>query len=197
MSFKVILADPAWKFDNRGNRFSPDYAGAYKTTKNDQIIDMGADVRSVAADDALLFLWCPNALILEGVGSACCLSWGFEPKQLSPWLKTCADGETPRIGGGNYTRACTEQMILATRGRAAPLVKDRGVPGVIESIEDLAIEPIRAPRSAHSAKPDEAYRLIERLVDGPYLELFARRRWSEQWTVLGDEAPGAGAGRIA
>jgi N6-adenosine-specific RNA methylase IME4 len=41
-----------------------------------------------------------------------------------------------------------------------------------------------APRGRHSEKPEEVYNRIERLVDGPYLELFARRE-RPGWTCLG------------
>ena len=41
-------------------------------------------------------------------------------------------------------------------------------------------------RREHSRKPDEIYSRIERLVDGPYLEIFARQRWPN-WDQLGDE----------
>jgi N6-adenosine-specific RNA methylase IME4 len=82
----------------------------------------------------------------------------------------------PRIGGGHYTRVCTEQLLLCRRG--TPAVRRKDVPGVII-----------AERQRHSAKPPESYRLIERLCEGPYLELFARRRFSSRWTVWGDQAP--------
>jgi N6-adenosine-specific RNA methylase IME4 len=38
----------------------------------------------------------------------------------------------------------------------------------------------------HSVKPEEVRKRIERLVPGPYLELFARRPVSE-WTTWGNE----------
>jgi N6-adenosine-specific RNA methylase IME4 len=33
---------------------------------------------------------------------------------------------------------------------------------------------VGSPRREHSRKLDEAYELIEALIDGPYLELFSR-----------------------
>lgn len=181
--FHVVLADPPWLFKNRGNRMSPDYAGEYETSPIAPILAMGPTIMEAAADDALLFLWCPNALVLEGAATEVCRAWGFAPKQLVPWLKTCVDGETPRIGGGNYTRACTEMLVVASRGHGSRLVKNRGVPGVL-------LDPIIAPRTVHSAKPDESYRMIEQLVpEGPCLELFGRRKYSDRWIVLGDQAP--------
>ena len=38
----------------------------------------------------------------------------------------------------------------------------------------------------HSQKPDEFYEIIERLYDGPYLELFARRPRAG-WTSFGND----------
>jgi MT-A70 len=40
----------------------------------------------------------------------------------------------------------------------------------------------------HSRKPDEVYERIERLVEGPYLELYARRE-RPGWVSWGDELP--------
>ena len=66
------------------------------------------------------------------------------------------------MGMGYYTRANSEPCLLATRGSPLRLAFD--VPQVI-----------LAPVGAHSAKPNEAHARIERLVAGPYLELFARK----------------------
>jgi len=66
---------------------------------------------------------------------------------------------------------------LCRRGRAQVLRRD--IPGVIV-----------APRQAHSAKPDASYEMLEKLCAGPYLEMFARRRYSPEWTVWGNEVSG-------
>jgi hypothetical protein len=58
------------------------------------------------------------------------------------------------------TRANPEQCLLATRGKPHRINAD--VP-----------ELILALRREHSRKPDEIYARIERLVAGPYLELFS------------------------
>jgi len=46
---------------------------------------------------------------------------------------------------------------------------------------------IIAPRREHSRKPDGIHERIERLVAGPYLELFARQS-RPGWTTWGNEA---------
>jgi N6-adenosine-specific RNA methylase IME4 len=43
-----------------------------------------------------------------------------------------------------------------------------------------------APRREHSRKPDETYSRIERLLPGPYLELFARQS-RPGWDGFGDQ----------
>lgn len=180
--FPVILADPPWPFSDRGTRFAPSYAGKqrkgaspYRVMPIEEICGLGFLVRQWAAADAFLFLWAPNSMVLDGQAMAVAAAWGFTPKQIIPWVKTAASGQ-PRIGGGHYTRVCTEQLVLCRRGEARVLRRD--VPGVII-----------APRGRHSAKPDESYRLIESLAAGPYLELFARRRFSSAWAVWGNQAP--------
>lgn len=180
--FAVILADPPWKLRNAGTRLAPQYQGDqrageahYQVLSTKDLELLGMAVQNWAAVDAFLFLWAPNALVLDGTATGVARAWGFEPKQLIPWVKTDASGE-PRLGGGNYTRVVTEQLILCRRGKAKVLRRD--VPGVLH-----------APRRGHSAKPAAAYALIEKLCAGPFLELFARTRWSPSWTVWGDEAP--------
>jgi N6-adenosine-specific RNA methylase IME4 len=54
--------------------------------------------------------------------------------------------------------------------------------GINEDVHQV----VMAPVGEHSAKPDEVRRRIERLLNGPYLELFARKP-VEGWTVWGNE----------
>ena len=62
---------------------------------------------------------------------------------------------------GYWTRANTEFCLLATKG--APL-------RLAEDIHQVVLAPV----GEHSAKPQEVRSRIERLLAGPYLELFAR-----------------------
>ena len=45
---------------------------------------------------------------------------------------------------------------------------------------------IEDKRREHSRKPEQTYERIERLVDGPYLELFARKT-NNNWDSWGDQ----------
>ena len=68
-----------------------------------------------------------------------------------------------------------EMCLLATRGCPVRLERD---------VDQLFI----AARGAHSAKPVGVRGRIERLVGGPYLELFARET-PRGWTAWGAETP--------
>jgi len=148
---------------------------------------------------AFLFLWVTSSFLLSGDGLRVCHEWGFEPKQLITWVKTKKDwtdeierymlsepgsrihaqlrdpNKGLQLGMGRYTRGVTEHLILATRGKCTALVKSRSVRNVIF-----------APRREHSRKPDKQYELIEELVPGPYLELFATHQ-QPGWTAWGKE----------
>jgi N6-adenosine-specific RNA methylase IME4 len=78
------------------------------------------------------------------------------------------------MGGGYGTRHNIEVCWLGRSGH--PQRKSKAV-------RELIVAPVRE----HSRKPDEVYRRIEMLCDGPYLELFARQQWPG-WSCVGDEA---------
>lgn len=74
---------------------------------------------------------------------------------------------------GYWTRSNSEVCLLATRGKPK------------RSNADVR-QAIIAPRREHSRKPDGIHERIERLVAGPYLELFARQR-RPGWDCWGNE----------
>jgi N6-adenosine-specific RNA methylase IME4 len=85
---------------------------------------------------------------------------------------------------GYWTRANAEQVWLFTRGK--PQRQGKDVPQAIHTYDTPAVV---TSRGRHSQKPDEVQDRIERLIDGPYLELFARRRRAG-WTCIGNELDG-------
>lgn len=171
--FGAVLADPPWPFRDQGSRLSPSHSGHYAVQSLVDIKAMGSLVRELVADDSFLFLWAPNSIVLEGIPQAIANAWGFVPKQMIPWIKIDSNGR-PRLGAGHYTRVVSEMLLLCRRGRARVLRHD--IPGVIH-----------AARGAHSVKPDASYELIETMVPGPYLELYARRQYNERWVVWGNQ----------
>ena len=55
-----------------------------------------------------------------------------------------------------------------------------------EEIVEISKQLVISPRREHSRKPDEMYTYIEQLLDGPYIELFARTT-KEGWDNWGNE----------
>ena len=186
--YSVIYADPPWEFrvwsaDTGKGRSAEAH---YNTLSLDVLRNM--PVHDLAAPDSALFMWAtwptlPEALEL---GAA----WGFEYKTLAfDWLKRTASGSSWHMGMGYWTRANSEPCLLFTRG--SPKRRSRGVRQLIVDVGQQSLfPPIVQPVSAHSAKPIEAYERIEALLDGPYLELFARVQYTG-WDTWGDEAPNA------
>jgi N6-adenosine-specific RNA methylase IME4 len=104
---------------------------------------------------------------------------------LYTWVKTNGDRfdvrepSTWHLGMGYWTRANPEDCWLFTKGDPKRLHAD---------VRQL----IFAPVMEHSRKPDEWLERTERLVEGPYLELNARRR-RPGWIAWGDELTWEGA----
>lgn len=186
MKYRLLLSDPPWKYNDQGTRLSPAYEGAQKkSTKHydvmslKEICTMGTWVQNIVADDAILLLWCPHPL-KETHPWPVIKSWGFRYSTAIPWVKARWDAEQQRfvyhIGGGKTTRSCSEEILVCLRGKGASLVVDRGIPGAII-----------APRTRHSAKPQEQYDIAERMIPGgPWCELFARSH-RPGWHVWGKE----------
>ena len=99
-----------------------------------------------------------------------------------------SDGLCPQIGLGQYIRGSHELLLLFTRGRGQAPEVWNGHKLWANSDARSVSSVIRAPRTKHSAKPEEAHHLIERVSAGPRIELFARTT-RPGWDVWGDEVP--------
>jgi N6-adenosine-specific RNA methylase IME4 len=129
-------------------------------------------VAEMAAADSALFVWAIDSMLpaaFEVIDA-----WGFQYKTVGfTWAKLNAKSAGFFSGCGYWTRCNPEQCLLATRGRPRRLNRD---------VRQLIV----APRREHSRKPAEVRERIQRLVSGPYLELFARES-SLGWDTHGDE----------
>jgi N6-adenosine-specific RNA methylase IME4 len=169
--YDAILVDPPWHFRTRSDKGRDRCADKhYPTMSVDDI--KALPVIACAAKDCALFLWATDPMLPAALDVI--RRWGFEFKTVAfTWVKTTKSGGF-HIGCGYWSRANPEMCLLATRGRPKRLAKD---------VRQLIV----APRREHSRKPDEAYERIERLVRGPYLELFARG-CRLGWDAWGNEA---------
>ena len=181
--FGAILADPPWQFQNKTGKVAPEHRRLtrYSTLtladiKQLPVADIKAlPVAAVSADVAHLYLWCPNALLPEGLEVM--RAWGFRYKSNLVWHKVRKDGGSDGRGVGFYFRNVTELLLFGVRGKNARTL----APGR-RQVNFLATR-----KREHSRKPDEQYELIEACSPGPYLELFARGT-RKGWTTWGDQA---------
>ncbi len=181
--FGSIGSDPPWKFLTRSALGEGRSANVhYKTEEVDRI--RALPVGELLADDGAFYMWmvdwCPqDALDLLA-------HWGLQHVTTAyTWVKTnqvkdgvtfdiCAfEDSTWHMGQGYWTRANPEQCWLATKGKPKRLYAD---------VRQLIVAPVME----HSRKPDEWLDRTERLTEGDYLELQARRP-RKGWTSWGDE----------
>lgn len=170
----AISADPAWQFDDRGIRGGT--GKHYRTMPVDAICAL--PVGAVAAEHAHLYLWAPNAFVIDGTAAHVAACWGWRPVQKGTWIK-------PRIGTGRYFRNTTEDFLFCVRPGSTARDHRRS-----------ARLPTHYywPNAGHSEKPAQFYReVVEVMSRGPYLELFSRYR-RPGWTCLGDGIDGKDIG---
>jgi len=182
MKYAAIMADPCWPYakpmaivgnggrgkSNIENIIQVNVEAHYNTMSVDDIKNL--PVQSLAEKNSLLFLWTTNAFMAEAYEVA--KAWNFIPKTILTYGKIKEDG-TPSMKSGWWFRGATEHIVFATRGK--PKRKNIAMPTLYLH-----------PRTAHSVKPDVFYELVEKVSDGPYLELFARRK-RPGWHAWGNE----------
>jgi N6-adenosine-specific RNA methylase IME4 len=173
--FAAIYADPPWHFETWGEGGNRNVTSKYPTMSVEEMCAL--PIASLAAPDCALFMWIVWPKLFEAIEVM--KAWGFTYKTCAfCWLKAdpyrlWADEYTPFAGLGYWTRANSEVCLLGTRGKPQRLNAD-------------VRQGIISPRREHSRKPDDIYGRIERLVGGPYLELFARQG-REGWAAWGNE----------
>jgi len=174
--YKVIYADPPWRYNARNNtdtKFGGGAMGHYETMSLVEIKEL--PIQSITDNDSMLFLWATFPKLKEALEVM--EFWGFQYKTLGfSWIKTNKRNSKPFFGVGYYTKSNCEVCLIGVKGK--PIKESDSVSSVIIS-----------PREEHSKKPDEARKRIVQLCgDVPRIELFAREK-HEGWDVWGNEAP--------
>jgi N6-adenosine-specific RNA methylase IME4 len=164
--YRVIVADPPWPYEKRQE--DPSHRGVYSYPAMPIAQICALDVRSLAHDDAILWLWTTNAHMREAF--AVLDAWNFEPKTILTWVKN-------KMGLGDWLRGQTEHCLMAVRGKPTVELTDQTTA-------------FHAPAREHSRKPTEFYQFVEQLCPAPrYADLFSRYRHNERWDCHGDDVP--------
>lgn len=172
--FRVWLADCPWICGTK----PPSGSGAQSHYDGMTVNQLSAlAVAANCAKDAVLFMWVTAPM----------LYYASEPeKGPDPYRIIRAWGFTAKTGGvwdkvnhnfGNYLSIRHEHLIIATRGSCLP---DRPTP-MFDSVFTERQDGI------HSSKPASVRTMIERLYDGPRIEMFAREQ-SDNWATFGNDS---------
>jgi len=177
--YKVIIADPPWKYRNEKTGGTNMISGASSHYPVMTIEDLKKlPIKELADQDSIIFLWVTWPQLTDGV--ALLKEWGFDYVTGFPWIKVKSvvnslwDGvviNLNQMGLGFWVRGVSEVVFIGRRGNAHP-----------------PAEPfvgLLSPNIRHSRKPEDLYQVAESF-EGPYLELFARRP-RKGWDVLGNQ----------
>lgn len=170
--YDIILADPPWSYRDKANSGKRGAEHKYPCMSLDDLKQL--PVQDIAADNCVLFMWHVPVMPLEAI--ALVQAWGFRLVNMKAftWHKLNRRALTSFMGMGNWTRANTEDCLIAVRGR--PKRKSAAVRQVIES-----------PIGRHSEKPAETRdRIVQLIGNVPRIELFARQR-ADGWDAWGNE----------
>ncbi|MBV9531814.1 MAG: S-adenosylmethionine-binding protein [Bradyrhizobium sp.] len=173
--FATVLADPPWRFENATGKVAPGHRrlNRYDTMSLQEVGRL--PVSSICANTAHLYLWCPNAILPDGLHVM--QLWGFTYKGNIVWHKLRKDGKSDGRGVGFYFRNVTELLLFGVRGKNARTLAPART----------QVNYIGTRKREHSKKPDEQYPLIEACSPGPYIELFSRGV-RPNWTTWGNQA---------
>lgn len=158
--YNTIVADPPWQypegwppFGERDRDQSLRSALPYSGLSVGEIAAL--PVRELATAGCHLYLWTTNRYLRDSFDVL--TAWGFRYGQTLVWCKP------PRgIGPGGRFTITTEFVLLGSTGPQT--MRDR-----VDSTWWLW------NRGSHSTKPAGFYDHVERVSDGPYVELFARQ----------------------
>ena len=143
-SCDLIVIDPPWDFANyskAGEAKGP--RAQYQTMSMGEVCAL--PVGHLARDSCLLACWGTWPLIDQQI--ECVKGWGFLFKTVIVWHKVFPSGKTA-MGTGYRARSMAEPVILATTGNP----KHKAFPGLFQGV-----------RREHSRKPEEFYRIIDRV----------------------------------
>lgn len=163
----MLVADPPWHFDDQ---LGDDTRGARTHYKTMTVEDIKRFPLPPLYETSTLFLWRVAAMQQEAFDVV--EAWDFEVKAEIVWKKLTRHGKR-HFGMGRHVRNEHEVCLIATSGK--PKTLDKSVRSIFE-----------APTGRHSEKPQAFYSIVERLREGPYCELFARKL-RNGWNQYGNE----------
>lgn len=178
--YQMIVSDPPWTFETyseKGALKSP--SAKYKCMSLEDIKAM--PVEALAAKDAILWLWVYAPMLPESLEVMA--AWGFDYTSTGVWNKKgkskklkcgCLTTAKYQWGQGYVLRSTHEPFIIGKRGNPKT---SRGIPSAFDGL-----------RREHSRKPEEGYKLQEKMINNARrFDMFSRQERTG-WDCFGDEA---------
>ncbi len=162
--FRIIYADPPWKFGNDATYYGNDPIRHYPAQSIEELCAL--PIKEMAEGDSILFLWVTSPHLEE------CFqvinAWGFKYKSSFVWDKV-------KHNMGHYNSVRHEFLLICTKGSCTPdNIK------LFDSVQTIE-------RNGHSEKPEEFRNIIDTIYPyGKRIELFARKRIKD-WESYGNE----------
>ncbi len=164
--YRVIYADPPWKYGNTMPDYFKEQADHYPLMTIEEICAL--PVKELAEENAVLFLWATSPILEDAFRVI--NAWGFKYKASFVWDKV-------KHNMGHYNSVRHEFLLVATRGSCLP-----DAPKLFDSV--ISIE-----KTTHSEKPEIFRQIIDTLyTHGKRIELFARKH-VKGWDVYGNQLP--------
>ncbi len=173
--FRVWLVDFPWKY-RQGQPSKVSAQSHYPgMTVQQGVSKFGPMVQAHATRQAVMFFWVTAPL----------LYYASDDISPDPYRIIRACGFKPKTGGvwdkvlhtfGHYLSIRHEHLIIATRGSCTP---DHPTPMIYSVFTERKSD-------VHSEKPESVVKAIERLYEGPYCEMFARKE-RKGWTCYGNQ----------
>lgn len=172
--YGVLYADPPWKQSKGGKKsVRKNSSGTkldYETATLEEIKQHLQHATSLTVDNSILFLWTIDKYLFEAQRIAEELGYKLHARMI--WNKVTG------IPAAFTVRFGHEYLLFMYKGKLTPVAKaERG------KIHTVFTEQVKK----HSQKPEEAYRIIERLYpDAKKLEMYARAE-RIGWDCWGNE----------
>lgn len=203
---RVLLADPAWQFNDRKATRKDNPAGKPKfglgvarrygmgVQQTSDIEALGTLIKSVIAPDCYCFMWCtcshlPDAIkVLE--------AWGFKYRTVAfAWVKTTSKSGEWFKGPGSYVPGNLEIVLLGRPKKCKLWHTNKGTkPFQIVCAPQERDLNAKGHPIIHSRKPADVHERIEswlghQIGDHAMLELYAREK-RPGWVCLGGDVTG-------
>lgn len=173
--YNIVLADPCWFYQDRLSGRVKGASSHYTLMETKDICAL--PVNNLTTDNSLLFMWVTAPCIPDGLEVM--KAWGFKYLTVAfTWMKLNRSGWGLFYGIGGYTSSNCEFCFLGRKGkRIVPRKK---------LVSSAVLEPVME----HSRKPDAIHQRIDLMYPDKEitkLEMFARRPYSKQWDVFGNQ----------